>query len=69
MENNIFPVFFWFIKELLGRFATCVRDIVDWHSSRPKSESSGENDCSSADNEEDDGLLSWLSWFCAQDDL
>lgn len=51
-------------KELLGRFATCVRDIVDWHRNKKS-----DPNLSTAESCEDDGLLSWLSWFCAQDDL
>uniref|UniRef100_A0A0P5J8S4 Codanin-1 n=1 Tax=Daphnia magna TaxID=35525 RepID=A0A0P5J8S4_9CRUS len=51
-------------QELLGRFATCVRDIVDWHRNKKS-----DPNLSTAESCEDDGLLSWLSWFCAQDDL
>ena len=60
--------FIFLSQELLGRFATCVRDIVDWHRSRLKNENvSTETESETADN--DDALLSWLSWFCSQDDL
>ncbi|KAI9565452.1 hypothetical protein GHT06_009244 [Daphnia sinensis] len=51
-------------QELLGRFATCVRDIVDWHRNQKS-----EPNLSTSESCDDDGLLSWLSWFCAQDDL
>jgi len=52
---------------LLGRFATCVRDIVE---NQKGKRHSGHQETAEDDNEDDDDeLMSWLSWFCSQNDL
>lgn len=55
---------FFAFQELLHRFATCLRDVVEWQRSQL------ETDGDALENGQiDGGLLSWLSWFCSHSDL
>lgn len=53
----------------MGRFATCVRDIVENQKGKRHSGHHETADDKDDNEDDDDELMSWLSWFCSQNDL